>query len=108
MNPLFAQALVEVWRQALTENAAVVELGKDRYRLRRTPKRGLRQVTSFSTEARFVDWSRTLIRNPGGRSWHSLAVTLEACGAALYRCRISRPSCLTLRGACNTLRPHYV
>jgi hypothetical protein len=40
----FEQTLVEVWRQALVENAKVVELGKERYPVRRTPKRGLRQV----------------------------------------------------------------
>jgi hypothetical protein len=38
------QALIEVWRQALVENAKVVELGTERYPVRRTPKRGLRQV----------------------------------------------------------------
>jgi hypothetical protein len=38
------QALIEVWRQALAENAKVVVLGKERYTVRRTPKRGLRQV----------------------------------------------------------------
>jgi hypothetical protein len=44
MNPLFEQTLVEVWRQALIENADVVELGKERYPVQRTPKRGLRRV----------------------------------------------------------------
>lgn len=44
MNPSFKQTLVEVWRQALVENAEVVELGKERYPVRQTAKRGLRQV----------------------------------------------------------------
>jgi hypothetical protein len=44
MNPSFDQTLIEAWRQALVENAKVVELGKERYPVRRTPKRGLRQV----------------------------------------------------------------
>jgi hypothetical protein len=44
MNPSFEQTLVEVWRQSLVENAKVVELGKQRYTVRLTPKRGLRQV----------------------------------------------------------------
>src|SRR6266571_6701275 len=44
MNSSFEQTLVEVWRQALVENANFVELGKERYPVRRTPKRGLRQV----------------------------------------------------------------
>lgn len=37
MNPSFEQTLFEVWRQALVENAKVVELGKERYPVRRTP-----------------------------------------------------------------------
>ena len=40
----FEQTLIEVWRQALVENAKVVELDKERYSVRRTPKRGLRPV----------------------------------------------------------------
>jgi len=43
----FEQALVEVWRQALDEGAKVVVLGTERYPVRRTPKRGLRQVDFF-------------------------------------------------------------
>ena len=38
------QALLEVWRQALVENADVVELGSEPYPVRRTRKRQLRQV----------------------------------------------------------------
>jgi NADPH-dependent ferric siderophore reductase len=38
------QTLVEVWRQALVENAKVVVLGSERYSVRSTPKRKLRQV----------------------------------------------------------------
>jgi hypothetical protein len=44
MNSAFERTLVEVWRQALIENAKVVVLGTDRYPVRRTPKRRLRQV----------------------------------------------------------------
>ena len=44
MQPSFEQTLIEVWRQALVENAKTVELGTDRFPVRRTPKRGLRQV----------------------------------------------------------------
>jgi hypothetical protein len=40
----FEQALIQVWRQALVENADVVVLGTDRYPVRLTPKRRLRQV----------------------------------------------------------------
>jgi hypothetical protein len=39
----FEQTLIEVWRQALVEDSKVVELGTERYSVRRTPKRGLRQ-----------------------------------------------------------------
>jgi hypothetical protein len=38
------QALIEVWRQTLVENSKTVELGTERFPVRRTPKRGLRQV----------------------------------------------------------------
>ena len=44
MNDSFEQALVDVWRQALVENAKVVVLGAERYPVRLTPKRGLREV----------------------------------------------------------------
>jgi len=40
----FEQGLIEVWRQALVQNAKAVELGSERYAVRSTPKRGLRQV----------------------------------------------------------------
>jgi hypothetical protein len=40
----FEQTLIEVWRQALVENAKVVELGVERYSVRQTSKRHLRQV----------------------------------------------------------------
>ena len=43
-NSSFEKALIEVWRQALVENAKVVALGNRSYPVRRTPKRGLRQV----------------------------------------------------------------
>jgi hypothetical protein len=44
MKPSFEQALIEVWRQALVENLKVISLGSERYPVRRTAKRGLRQV----------------------------------------------------------------
>jgi hypothetical protein len=44
MKLSFEQTLIEVWRQVLVENAKVVKLGAERYPVRRTPKRGLRQV----------------------------------------------------------------
>jgi hypothetical protein len=44
MKSSFEQELADVWRQVLVANAKVVELGKERYPVRRTPQRGLRQV----------------------------------------------------------------
>jgi hypothetical protein len=44
MTLSFEQALIEVWRQALVENAKTVELGTERVPVRPIPKRGLRQV----------------------------------------------------------------
>jgi hypothetical protein len=44
MNPSFEQVLIEVWHQTLVENAKVVVLKTERYPVRLTPKRGLRQV----------------------------------------------------------------
>ena len=44
MKLSFEQTTIEVWRQALVENAQVVELGEERYPVRRTPRRRLRQV----------------------------------------------------------------
>lgn len=40
----FEEVLIEVWRQALVECAEAITLGTERFRVRRTPKRGLRQV----------------------------------------------------------------
>lgn len=40
----FEQVLIDVWRQILVDNADVVELGTERYSVRQTPKRRLREV----------------------------------------------------------------
>ncbi|MGD0956544.1 MAG: hypothetical protein ABR953_06890 [Candidatus Acidiferrales bacterium] len=70
MNPSFEQTLVEVWRQALVENADVVELGTERYIVRRTPKRRLRQV-DFVFDG---NQSRGLEQNPETKSrWAQMA-----------------------------------
>jgi len=50
--------LIEVWRQALVENADVVELGTERYPVR-TPKRGLRQVDFVFEGNEVRGWNRT-------------------------------------------------
>jgi hypothetical protein len=70
MNPSFEQALIEVWRQTLVENGKTVLLGSERYAIRRTPKRGLRQV-DFVFEGKEI---RGLEQNPQTKSrWAQLA-----------------------------------
>jgi hypothetical protein len=70
MNPSFEQALIDVWRQALVENAEVVVLGNERYPVRRTPKRGLRQV-DFVFDGNGI---RGLEQNPETKSrWAQMA-----------------------------------
>jgi hypothetical protein len=70
MNLSFEQALIEVWRQALVENAKVVVLGVERFPVRRTPKSGLRQV-DFTFEGNEI---RGLEQNPQTKSrWAQLA-----------------------------------
>jgi len=64
------QALTEVWRQVLVENAKVVVLGTERYTVRRTPKRGLRQV-DFAFDGNEI---RGLEQNPETKSrWAQMA-----------------------------------
>jgi len=64
------EALIEVWRQALVENAKTVELGSESFSVRRTPKRGLRQV-DFTFEGNEI---RGLEQNPQTESrWAQMA-----------------------------------
>src|SRR5580700_8837689 len=70
MNPSFEQTLVEVWRQALVENASIVELDGKRYSVRITPRKGLRQV-DFVLDGNEI---RGLEQNPDTKSrWAQLA-----------------------------------
>ena len=70
MNPSCEQRLIEVWRQSLVENAKVVKLGKESYPVRRTPKRGLRQV-DFVFDGNEI---RGLEQNPDTKSrWAQMA-----------------------------------
>ena len=70
MKASFEQTLVKVWRQALVDNAGVVKLGEERYPVRRTLKRGLRQV-DFTIEG---DQIRGLEQNPETKSrWAQMA-----------------------------------
>jgi hypothetical protein len=70
MDSSFEQALINVWRQTLVENAKVVVLGTERYPVRRTPKRGLRQV-DFVFDGSEI---RGLEQNPDTKSrWAQMA-----------------------------------
>jgi hypothetical protein len=70
MNLSFEQTLIQVWRQALVENAKVVVIGTERYPVRRTPKRGLRQV-DFVFDGNEI---RGLEQNPETKSrWAQMA-----------------------------------
>jgi hypothetical protein len=64
------QAFIEVWRQALVEKGKTIELGPERFPVRSTPKRGLRQV-DFVFEGKEI---RGLEQNPHTKSrWAQLA-----------------------------------
>jgi hypothetical protein len=64
------ETLKEVWRQALVENAKTVELGSERFAVRRTTKRGLRQV-DFIFDGEKI---RGLEQNPETKSrWAQMA-----------------------------------
>jgi hypothetical protein len=66
----FEQTLSEVWRQALVENAEVVVLGAERFPVRLTPKRRLRQV-DFVFDGKEI---RGLEQNPDTKScWAQMA-----------------------------------
>jgi len=70
VQPSLEETLIEVWRQALVENAQIVELGSERYPVRSTPKRGLRQV-DFAFEGKEI---RGLEQNPQTKSrWAQLS-----------------------------------
>ena len=64
------EAFIEVWRQALVENAMAVKLGAESYPVQGTPKRGLRQV-DFVFEGKEI---RGLEQNPETKSrWALMA-----------------------------------
>jgi len=60
----FEQALTEVWRQVLVENADVVVLEAERYPVRLTPKRHLREM-DFTFDGNEI---RGLEQNPETKS----------------------------------------
>ena len=66
----FEETLIDVWHQVLVENVDVVEPGTERYPVRLTPKRHLRQV-DFVFEGKKI---RGLEQNPETKSqWAKLA-----------------------------------
>jgi hypothetical protein len=70
MNASFEETLVDVWRQALVENARTVQLGAGSYDVKRTPRSKLRQV-DFVFEGHTI---RGLEQNPETKShWAQLA-----------------------------------
>ena len=60
----FEQVLTEVWRQVLVQNVDAVELGSERYPVRQTLKRHLRQV-DFVVQGNKI---RGLEQNPETKS----------------------------------------
>jgi hypothetical protein len=64
MTVSFEQTLIEVWRQALVENAKVVELNGEQFPIRQTPTRRLRQV-NFIFDGKEI---KGLERNPETKS----------------------------------------
>jgi hypothetical protein len=70
MKLSFKEALADVWRQVLVENATAVELGAARYPVRKTARRGLREV-DFVFDGNEV---RGLEQNPETKSrWAQMA-----------------------------------
>ena len=70
MKSSLEQTLLDVWRQVMVENAAVVELGKGRHPVRQTAKRHLREV-DFEFEGNEI---RGLEQNPETKSrWAQMA-----------------------------------
>src|SRR5690242_9766392 len=66
----FEQALIDVWRQVLVENANIIVLGRKRYSVQLTPKRRLREV-HFVFDGNEI---RGLEQNPETKSrWAQLA-----------------------------------
>jgi hypothetical protein len=64
------ETLISVWKQALDEGEDTVKVGSQRYPVRRTARRGLRQV-DFTFEEHFL---RGLEQNPATESrWAKLA-----------------------------------
>jgi hypothetical protein len=69
-RPDLKETLIDVWRQVLLDNASEIVLGSERYFVRRTPKRGVRQV-DFMFEGNEI---RGLEQNPETKTrWGRMA-----------------------------------
>jgi hypothetical protein len=83
MKSSFEQTLIDVWRQALVENARVVVLGTERYPVRLTPKRRLRQVAKLRRQNCFDQLVKKLVDGESaaaaGRWLHALNPEGEGC-----------------------------
>jgi hypothetical protein len=70
MDSSFEESLIDVWRQVLVENIGVVVLGAERYPVRLTPRRHLREV-DFIFDGNKI---RGLAQNPETKSrWARMA-----------------------------------
>lgn len=70
MKPSLEETLIDVWRQALVNDAKTVQLGTERYAVRRTSKRKLREVDFVFDGQEF----RGLEQNPQTKSrWAQMA-----------------------------------
>ena len=70
MAASFEEALVDVWRQVMVQNASMVELGGKSYPVRRTSRKHLRQIDFVFGGEEF----RGLEQNPETKSrWAKMA-----------------------------------
>ncbi len=70
MKTTLEETLVDVWRQALAENVGEVQLGEERYPVRRTSRKRLREVV-FAFEGKEI---RAIEQNPETKSrWAQMA-----------------------------------
>lgn len=73
MKLSFEETLIDVWRQALVENAKAIELGTERFPVRWLPSAAFRRWTSYSMVMRFVALSKTRKRNLDRPRWRGRA-----------------------------------
>src|SRR5215469_12056190 len=79
----FEETVVEVWRQALVENSKFVRIGTESYPVRRTAKRGLRQV-DFAFDGIDI---RGLKQNPATKIPMGAIGAIWQEGNAIPQCR---------------------